>query len=153
MRDLRTGDGLLGCSVCREYKNVTAFAFSDVGTGKRQYVCRKCHAAYRHAHYVANKADYVRRAILQIKRRREENRRNVFQYLLHHACVDCGESDVLVLEFDHRDPSQKWKPIALLVMSKRWPNVQREIEKCDVRCVNCHRRRTAKQFHWYKQRR
>lgn len=153
MRELRVADGLLRCSACREYKELVAFAFSDMRSGKRQYICRVCHAAYRHAHYIANKVDYVRRAVRQIKRRRDENRRQVFQYLVDHSCIDCGESDVLVLEFDHRDPSEKWKPVALLAVSKRWPKVLQEIEKCDVRCVNCHRRRTAKQFDWHKQRR
>jgi L-lysine 2,3-aminomutase len=57
---------------------------------------------------------------------------------------------VLVLEFDHRDPSDKVKAVAVLAMSKRWPKVLTEVNKCDVRCVNCHRRRTARQFGWRK---
>jgi len=76
--------------------------------------------------------------------------RQIFRYLVEHPCVDCGQSDVLVLEFDHRDPSDKLKHVALLAMTKRWPNVLKEIDKCDVRCVNCHRRRTAQQFGWHK---
>ena len=78
MRDLHADDGLLRCSSCHDYKPTSAFAFADSKTGRRQYNCRDCHAAYRHAHYIANKPDYVRRAILQIKGRRGENRRQIF---------------------------------------------------------------------------
>ena len=28
--------------------------------------------------------------------------------------------------------------------------LKQEIAKCDVVCANCHRRRTARQFEWYR---
>lgn len=28
--------------------------------------------------------------------------------------------------------------------------IETEIKHCDVRCANCHRRRTIKQLGWYK---
>ena len=28
--------------------------------------------------------------------------------------------------------------------------IRLEMQKCDIRCANCHRRRTAKQFGWYR---
>ncbi|MEP7003447.1 MAG: hypothetical protein ABI888_02820 [Chloroflexota bacterium] len=136
--------------MCRGYKPIEAFAFADMTKGTRQYNCRTCHAAYRRAHYLANKPDYIRRAIAQVRVRRAQNRREILAYLRSHPCVDCDERDILVLEFDHRDPKLKWKPIAVLAMTKRWQRVLTEIDKCDVRCVNCHRRRTAQQFGWAK---
>lgn len=151
MRDLRAYDGLLRCATCRSYKPFNDFALADMSTGSRQYKCRVCHAAYRRAHYLANKPDYIRRAIAQVSRQRAQNRREIFAYLQAHPCTDCGDRDVLVLEFDHREPHRKWKAIALLA-NKRWPRVLAEIEKCDVRCVNCHRRKTAQQFGWAKAR-
>lgn len=152
MRESRAYDGLLLCSTCRTHKPLADFAFADMKAGSRQHNCRVCHATYRRAHYLANKPDYIRRAIAQVSERRAQNRRGIFDYLQMHACVDCGEPDVLVLEFDHRDPSVKWKAVGSLAVTKRWVRVFAEIEKCEVRCVNCHRRKTARQFRWAKAR-
>jgi len=50
-----------------------------------------------------------------------------------------------VLEFDHVR-GQKVKNVADLVKDGvRWSLIDEEIGKCDVRCANCHRRRTAAQ--------
>ena len=136
--------------MCNEHKPSELFAFRNMNTGSRQHHCRRCHAAYRRAHYVANRADYIQHAVIQVRERRAVNRQAIYEYLLRHPCVDCGERDVLVLEFDHRDRALKWKPVGVLVMTKRWQRVLAEIEKCEVRCVNCHRRRTAAQMGWSK---
>jgi hypothetical protein len=74
-------------------------------------------------------------------------RMKVFMYLLEHPCVDCGEPDPLVLDFDHRDPSKKHRGVAQMMSgTTSWAKIQEEIQKCDVRCANCHRRRTAEQY-------
>ncbi len=141
---------LYPCSACGEDKPAAAFSFADVARRLLNSYCRACHADYRHAHYLANKPDYVRRATAQVAARRVENRRRVLDYLATHPCVDCGMVDRRVLEFDHRDPAQKLDHVGTLIMGKRWPRVLAEIEKCDVRCVNCHRRKTARDFGWLK---
>jgi len=65
------------------------------------------------------------------------------QYLLCHPCVDCGESDLDVLEFDHREPAKKK---FLVGQAPTAAAAKREIAKCDVRCANCHRRRHRREF-------
>jgi 5-methylcytosine-specific restriction endonuclease McrA len=62
--------------------------------------------------------------------------------------VDCGEKDPIVLEFDHIH--SKKANVAAMLNHHGWPAIQQEIEKCEIRCANCHRRRTAKQFGWFK---
>jgi hypothetical protein len=150
---LRTSaDEFLRCSMCRRYKPIRDFSFSDMARGTLNSNCRTCHAAYRRAHYLANKSDYIRRAMAQVRRRREQNRREILAYLAAHPCVDCGNSNAVVLEFDHRDPAGKEWDVGRMIVRMRWPRVLAEIGKCDVRCVNCHRRRTAREFHWAKAR-
>lgn len=78
------------------------------------------------------------------ERSRGEKAKRVFEYLLEHPCVDCGETDPIVLEFDHRDGEVKDRAVAELVSDNcGWRKILAEIKKCDVRCANCHRRKTA----------
>ncbi len=74
----------------------------------------------------------------------------VLAYLQGHPCVDCGNDDVRVLEFDHRDVTAKEAPVALLARDAySAERIMREIRRCDVRCANCHRIRTHHQLGWW----
>lgn len=86
------------------------------------------------------------------KRQRARTREKITEYLLDHPCEICGEQDPIVLEFDHIDPSSKWKSISRLIGGHpSWSKVLDEINKCRVLCANCHRRHTYKQQnHWGK---
>jgi len=63
-------------------------------------------------------------------------------YFRAHPCVDCGERDPLVLEFDHT--GEKSFTIGHGLPDRNWQTILDEIAKCDVVCANCHRRRTAR---------
>jgi len=132
--------------VCHQEKPDADFAFQSINSGVRQDHCRACHAAYRRQHYLKNRDVYIAREVARMLGYRLDNRIRLFEYLSAHPCIDCGESDVLVLEFDHRDPSTKKAEVAHLAVRKPWKFVEAEILKCDVRCANCHRRRTATPF-------
>lgn len=83
-------------------------------------------------------------------KRREKNRKWVYEYLLEHPCVDCGEENPVVLEFDHR--ADKFKKVSNHVQDSSLTALKREVEKCDVRCSNCHKIVTAIDFNWYSAR-
>ena len=64
----------------------------------------------------------------------------VDNYLLTHPCIQCGETDRMVLEFDHRLPNKKSFAIkASIQRNVSFARLKQEIEKCDVRCVKCHK--------------
>jgi hypothetical protein len=73
-----------------------------------------------------------------------EKRNHVTNYLSKHPCVDCGETDPIVLEFDHVSGKKKNNVSNLVNQSYSLDLVKAEIEKCVVRCANCHRRITYK---------
>ena len=73
----------------------------------------------------------------------------VWEYLKGKACVDCGEADPIVLQFDHVSGI---KILAIAEMVNRGWSIKRiaaELKKCVVRCANCHTRRTAIQRGWF----
>lgn len=77
----------------------------------------------------------------------------IIEYLSEHPCVDCAETDVRCLEFDHRDRTTKLGNVSAMIARQfAWDKIMAEIDKCDVRCSNCHRKRTAMQFNTRKHR-
>lgn len=71
------------------------------------------------------------------------HRRNlayVRDFLLKSECLDCGFTDLVALEFDHR--GDKVGDVTVMSRNCSLERLIDEIAKCDVRCANCHRRRT-----------
>ena len=143
--------GTKECTRCSQLKDVAEFTFKHRATGVLHSFCRACHKAWNRQHYERNRATYIANARRNSARYHAENLDRVRQYLGAHPCVDCGEADPVVLEFDHRDRSAKRMPVSIMLRRFfSWEQIKREIDKCDVRCANCHRRRTALQFGWHK---
>lgn len=81
------------------------------------------------------------------KRHRVKVRQKLFEFLSKKECLDCKERDPIVLEFDHINPSDKFKQISQMLSGHySWESVLAEIEKCEIRCANCHRRKSYLQF-------
>jgi hypothetical protein len=93
--------------------------------------------------YREHKAHHITNCGRNTKRYRREAKEAICKYLETHPCVDCGETDIVVLEFDHIK-GKKHKDIAIMAASGySITRIMREIEKCNVVCANDHRRRTA----------
>lgn len=79
------------------------------------------------------------------KKRQTKNRLYVQEHLKDHFCVDCNESDPIVLEFDHVRGKKSMGIASMVSQGVSFERLVEEIKKCDVRCANCHRRKTAKE--------
>lgn len=62
--------------------------------------------------------------------------------LLGSKCVDCESLEFL--EFDHADASAKEFNIAKRLASSPWPKILSELEKCVLRCNECHTAKSVK---------
>jgi hypothetical protein len=107
-------------------------------------------AEYHRQHYHKRSQESKDRKVkLQLDRKRKiiEQLRTI---KAQRTCCVCGEADPIVLEFDHKDQSTKSFTIGQ-VAKNGWglAKIMSEVEKCDVICANCHRRRTAVQCNWH----
>lgn len=136
------------CSSCLEEKPLSAFHKRSAAKDGLQARCKDCNCKQRMAYYRTAKGKESN--ALSGQRHQKRLFLKVLT-LLEGGCVDCGESDPVVLDFDHRNPDTKLFTICDGVSyGYAWSRIQAEASKCDVRCANCHRRRTAKQFGWRK---
>jgi len=142
--------GLRRCSRCQQLKPLVDFPFHNVMTGARGHYCRPCKAAHRRDHYRRNKHDYIRRAENEMRLKKQDALLFLHEYLRGHPCVDCGETDIETLDLDHVDPARKTMEVSKMIGRQRLSTIQAEIDKCVVRCANCHRMRTAMQQSWVK---
>lgn len=95
-------------------------------------------------HYLRNKEKIIERSRISNIAKRARNKEYIAEYLGSHSCVDCGESDPIVLEFDHVR-GEKRKDVSVMVQQCcSIQTIRNEIDKCEVRCANCHRRVTHK---------
>lgn len=120
---------------------------SRVGVRHDYYEAHKTTIKKKAKWYRTNRGKLWRRRTM--KAWRLANRQKLNEYLRHHPCVDCGEADIVVLEFDHVR-GKKRVSISCVIGSFRWESVLKEITKCDVRCANCHRRKTAKERRYFR---
>ena len=138
------------CVHCKEFKNEVEFNFRNKSLGKRWGTCKACQRVQRANWYQKNKKRHVQ----NVRQRRDkvvaETRQFVWDYLSTHPCVDCGEADPIVLEFDHVRGQKKMILSQLVNSGYGLDVIKEEIAKCEVRCSNCHKRKTAKEQDWFR---
>ena len=91
--------------------------------------------------------EYVRN---RLKQNVQIAREWLLGYLKIHPCIDCGETHLATLDFDHVREKKKVNISVLIRRGQTLRVILKEVEKCDVRCSNCHRKRTYKANGWMK---
>lgn len=110
---------------------------------KCDIICGNCHM---------RKTKKVVEKPYQSRRWMANKRRKINEYFSNNPCVDCGETDIFVLEFDHVRGDKNFT-ISQKIGNLAWAIIENEIAKCDIRCTNCHLKRTiatSDNHNWYK---
>lgn len=92
-------------------------------------------------HYRENKAKIISQSSKRNKKRREWNREFLYRVKDMFHCIDCGEDESILLEFDHVRGEKVANVSDMVGGAYSIKSIKKEIRKCEVRCANCHRRR------------
>ncbi len=136
------------CPACTKDKPEDEFRKSKSRKDGYQPYCLTCDKEKQKEWYNKNKEKCIAKSNIRNAAARKDSREYVLAYLKEHPCINCGEEDPVVLDFDHI--GNKNLTISQLVTRGQLTAIKEEIKQCQVLCANCHRRKTAKDFNWYK---
>lgn len=137
------------CAHCKEEKPLDEYAYANKLLKKKQKHCRDCMRKFNKASYERRSEERKAESREYQKSRRESLQLYVWEYLSTHPCIDCGESDPRVLEFDHIAGKKTRNVSDMVRLGYGIERIQKEIDKCVVRCSNCHRRKTHTERGWF----
>jgi hypothetical protein len=127
------------CGTCGETKPISEFNRKASRADGLQEVCRECNRDSSRRYYARNRAHHIAVIRARTAAQRAENISLIARHLAENPCVDCGNADLRVLDFDHRPDTVKRDSVMRLARGG-YPAATIEVEsaKCDVRCRNCH---------------
>lgn len=139
------------CPGCGEERDAERdFSWRHKERGIRQTRCKYCQSQVSKQHYKHNKQSYLDRVRTREVLVIEDNQKRLADYLHSHPCVDCGQTDIRVLEFDHIHGNKSNNIARMVGEGFSWSTIHAEIAKCEVRCANCHRIKTNERSGWWR---
>ena len=99
-------------------------------------------------HYAKHRERVIASAKKYSKLARDRTRTHINTHLKANPCVDCGETDLIVLEFDHVTGIKEFIISNAARDGIGIKRLKAEIAKCEVRCANCHRKKTYERSGW-----
>ena len=109
-----------------------------------ELVCVNCHRRRTALRARSWRLDPEWRADGEPRPLRRRNLRFIVDHLRDKACLDCGASDSVVLEFDHVR-AKRGDVIQMAYDEYSIASLEDEIACCVIRCANCHRRKTIRE--------
>ncbi len=147
------------CNQCGLVKPFDCFSKDNSRKLGIQPYCKVCMSQYyinnkdrilinRNQYYLDNKEEILElqkeHYINNILPKIQKNKEYVWEFKLKNPCK-CGESHPACLDFDHIDPAIKFHNVSYLVKQRfSLEIIQKEIDKCEVICANCHLERHSK---------
>ena len=131
------------CTKCKIELNNDLFNKNKSKKDGLNNICKICSKERSRKYYNDNRQNHIYNISIRNERLRNRNRKLIVDYLSSKSCIDCGNLDSRVLEFDHLPEFKKFKDVSYLIAGGYSEEIiRKEIDKCEVVCCNCHRVRT-----------
>ena len=130
---------------CYKTFPIEKFSFINKSKGIRRHNCSSCRHKYETKRYDKNpeaKQHFRDQQNCAIKKRRAQLKSMVNE-IKSSGCVDCGGIfHPVAMDFDHVRGTKKHTISWMVYHNTGWDKIQKEIDKCEIRCSNCHRIKT-----------
>jgi vacuolar-type H+-ATPase subunit D/Vma8 len=128
----------IGCGAIKETDEFNKQRRNKDGLNRK---CRACQNEWQRVNYKTN--DKRKEQIRKAEQAAVKRNRDLVIQNLKRGCVDCGYSNILALDFDHVSSDKEFTIADKLSSAMSEKRLQKEIDKCEVVCSNCHRIRTS----------
>jgi len=137
------------CGSCGQELPISNFHKQKSNKTGYQHYCKTCVIDKVKTRYAVKKDHVMKRNIANNELIKDRNFAFVKRYLqIYGKCIDCGHKDTRVLEFDHVRGT-KYKGVKHMCgLTSSIKAIKDEIRKCEIRCCNCHRIKTASDLSW-----
>lgn len=125
------------CNKCSRELSTDRFHKNASNSDGLQRECKDCKKQTDSTFYQKNKEKYSKRARNRRKNQYKQTKQKIVEYLTNRECADCGNSDIRVLTFDHIQ-DKKHNVTSMMHGGYTWKSIKKEIDKCEIRCANCH---------------
>lgn len=92
--------------------------------------------AYRRKWYRKNRKSEVK----HVRNRKNELRKQVFEYKKSVCCKKCGESHPATIDFHHSKDDKESSISLMITNGHSFEKIKEELNKCVPLCANCHRK-------------
>ena len=122
-------------SVAQLIRDATTIENLQLEIDKCEVLCANCHKKEHLSEFMTDGSDWK-----NFNQARVEKRKWFIEFIENARCTDCQESDHRCLDFHHlRD--KRFTVSYLLTSGHSLDFLKEEIERCDIVCSNCHRKR------------
>jgi hypothetical protein len=132
------------CSKCKLEKLRTEFALRSKSKDGLKPTCKVCSSSSYHKEYWKEFPERRKTIKENLKKHKQLVAEKIVEHFIKNPRVECGETNILKLEFDHLN-DKEFNISEGITMGFAWKRMEKEINKCQVLCANCHAVKSAYQ--------